>query len=195
MFTGIVENLGEVVSTKRSKGNVELEIRAKFVSSIRVDQSIAHNGVCLTVEKVNKLKGIYTVTAISETLKRTTIGNLTKGSIVNLERCMKANGRFDGHIVQGHVDITALCTNKKSMDGSWVFTFKLPGRSKNLTVEKGSICIDGVSLTVVNSIKNTFSVAIIPFTYNHTTFKNLTKGQFVNIEFDILGKYIEKFIR
>lgn len=201
MFTGIIEETGIVAALKRENtssaketGNLNISIRASFLKEIKVDQSIAHNGVCLTV--VDKRKDYYTVTAISETLSRTNLGFLKIGDKVNLERCMKADGRFDGHIVQGHVDCTAKVDSIKEQNGSWVFKFKIMSREGawNLIVEKGSVCVNGVSLTVVNCGKNSFSVAIIPYTFHHTNFHALKTGDIVNVEFDIIGKYIEKIL-
>lgn len=190
MFTGIIESLGKVVSIEDEGTNRHFELEAPFITEIKIDQSIAHNGVCLTVTEV---KGsTYLVTAIDETLKKTALGKLSINDEVNLERCMKADGRFDGHIVQGHVDEVAVCTQKENKDGSWLFTFEYDEVSGNITVEKGSITVNGISLTVVDSKKASFSVAIIPYTYEHTNLKNLEEGSVVNLEFDILGKYIQK---
>ena len=192
MFTGIVETIGVVKNITQSGSNKIFTLDCSFVSELKIDQSLCHNGVCLTVNALHE--NSYEVTAISETLKRTNLGNLKSGNEVNLERCLKADGRFDGHIVQGHVDETAICTSIKDLQGSWEFEFKYSDQSKNITVEKGSICINGVSLTVVKSEKNIFSVHIIPYTYENTGFKSLNQGDMVNLEFDILGKYIQKLI-
>lgn len=201
MFTGIIEETGIVAAFKKENtssgkktGNFNISIHAAFLKEIKIDQSIAHNGVCLTV--VDKKKDYYTVTAISETLSRTNLGLLKAGDKINLERCMKADGRFDGHIVQGHVDCTAKVDSIQEQNGSWIFGFRFSrAASQNLIVEKGSVCINGVSLTVVNCARNTFSVAIIPYTFQHTNFHALKAGDMVNIEFDIIGKYIEKILR
>ena len=190
MFTGIIESLGKVVSIEDEGTNRHFELEAPFITEIKIDQSIAHNGVCLTVTEVKDRT--YLVTAIDETLKKTALGKLTINDEVNLERCMKADGRFDGHIVQGHVDQIAVCTQKENKDGSWLFTFEYDEASGNITVEKGSITVNGISLTVVDSKKASFSVAIIPYTYEYTNLKNLEEGSVVNLEFDILGKYIQK---
>lgn len=164
-----------------------------MAAELKVDQSVAHNGVCLTVTSTDAHQ--YTVTAIDETLQKTNLGNWQEGTLVNLERCMPANGRFDGHIVQGHVDETATCIGRKEEEGSWLFDFEYAATSKNLTVEKGSITINGVSLTCFNSEKNRFRVAIIPYTYEHTNFQQLKVGDKVNLEFDIVGKYVQKLMK
>ena len=190
MFTGIIEELGKVVNIEQDGGNTHFTIEAKMASELKIDQSLAHDGCCLTV--VQKDNRDYKVTAIQETLNRTILGNWKLDSMVNLERCMKNDGRFDGHIVQGHVDCTAICEDVQEQDGSWEFFFKY--QSNHITVEKGSITINGTSLTVVSSEENKFSVCIIPYTYENTTFKNLKKGSRVNLEFDILGKYIKKYL-
>ena len=203
MFSGIVEELGEVISLLKDQNNLHISINSAFVSELKIDQSIAHNGVCLTVIEIKE--NYYTVTAIQETLNKTNLGKLNIGDKVNLERCMKLGDRLDGHIVQGHVDQTGVCKKVEETNGSWVFTFEYeasPERihsgmdsKNNITVEKGSICVNGVSLTVVNSASNTFSVCIIPFTFEHTNFKNIKEGSIVNLEFDILGKYISKLMQ
>ncbi|MBL4755181.1 MAG: riboflavin synthase [Flavobacteriales bacterium] len=193
MFTGIIEQVGKVVSSDREGGNLKLAIQAKFTSELKVDQSVAHNGICLTVDGIRD--DHYTVTAIAETLSKTNLGNLVEGSNINLERCMIAGDRLDGHIVQGHVDQTATCEEIIERDGSWEFTFEYDVQQGNITVEKGSICVNGVSLTAFNSQDNRFSVAIIPFTYEHTNFQDLSVGDVVNLEFDIIGKYVEKLVR
>jgi riboflavin synthase len=193
MFTGIIEELGEVFSLERHGTNLNLIIKAKIASELKVDQSVAHNGVCLTVVDVEYNQ--YTVTAIKETLTKTNLGKLRIADKVNLERCMKLGGRLDGHIVQGHVDTTAECLDVKEENGSWVYTFQYHKKSRSEdTVEKGSISINGVSLTVVDSRENSFSVCIIPYTYEHTNFNSLSPGDKVNLEFDIVGKYIAKMI-
>ena len=189
MFTGIIEQLAEVVALKKEGGNVHFSLKSAITNELKIDQSVAHNGVCLTVVDIKDAE--YIVTAINETLQRSNLGFLEVGSKVNLERSMKLGARVDGHMVQGHVDQTAICTEVKEEDGSYVFTFEYE-QSDNITVEKGSVCINGVSLTVVNSKDNSFSVAIIPYTFEHTNFHTFKVGTVVNIEFDILGKYISK---
>ena len=193
MFTGIVEQVGTVVSLEQDGGNLKLVIKADFTNELKVDQSIAHNGICLTVDGI--MEDRYTVTAIEETLSKTNLGSIMQGSNINLERCMIAGDRLDGHIVQGHVDQTATCEEIIERDGSWELTFEYNAQEGNITVEKGSICVNGVSLTAFNSQDNRFSVAIIPFTYEHTNFKDLSAGDVVNLEFDIIGKYVEKLVR
>lgn len=192
MFTGIVEAIGRVEDIHKEQENFHFTISAPFVSELKIDQSIAHNGVCLTVVSIDNDN--YTVTAIAETLQRSNLGNLKVGNIVNLERCMKLGDRLDGHIVQGHVDQTATCADIKNEDGSWKFFFSYDPGLKNITVSKGSICINGVSLTVVDSEKDRFSVAIIPYTFENTAFKNLKKGDTVNLEFDVIGKYVARLM-
>lgn len=193
MFTGIVEALGTVVGITSDRGNKTFTIESPFTQELKVDQSVSHNGVCLTV---TSLQGNhYTVTAIDETLQRTNLGSLKEGDKVNLERSMIMNGRIDGHIVQGHVDCTADCISVEDRMGSWLFTFSYTASGEGyFTVEKGSVCVNGVSLTVVNSEKGRFSVAIIPFTMEHTNFSMLKEGSKVNIEFDIFGKYAAKYL-
>lgn len=188
MFTGIVEAMGRVKNIQREAGNAHFEIEAPFVDELKIDQSVAHNGACLTVVKI--MNGIYTVTAIDETLKRTNLGSLNPGDYVNIERCMKLGERLDGHIVQGHVDQTGNCVSVEDQNGSWKFTFDYDAASGHVTVPKGSITVNGVSLTVVDSLPGKFSVAIIPYTYEHTTFGKLKAGDAVNLEFDIIGKYV-----
>ena len=190
MFTGIIEEQGEVVEVAGDRDNLHISIAALMTPELKIDQSVAHNGVCLTV--VNISGDNYTVTAIKETLEKTTLGTLKKGQKVNLERGMRLGARLDGHIVQGHVDQTAICTTIKEENGSWVFTFEYDPHLQNITIEKGSITVNGVSLTVVNSKLNEFSVAIIPYTYNHTTFNSLKEGDKVNLEFDVIGKYVKR---
>jgi len=192
MFTGIVEEVGTIVSLEHLGGNLQLGIQANFIDELKIDQSIAHNGICLTVDNV--VSDHYTVVAVAETLSKTNLNQLVSGARINLERCMIAGDRIDGHIVQGHVDQTATCVDKIEKDGSWEFTFEYEKQSGNITVEKGSICINGVSLTVFNSEKARFSVAIIPYTYEHTNFKSLDTGTLVNLEFDIIGKYVQKVV-
>jgi len=190
MFTGIIEDLGEVIDIKVDGTNLDFTIKSKISKNLKIDQSLAHNGVCLTV--VRKDETSHTVTAIKETLERSNIGKLKVGQEVNLERAMSANARLDGHLVQGHVDTVTHCLSVQEENGSWIFTFAIQQDSEFLLVDKGSICINGVSLTVVNPDEKQFSVAIIPYTFEHTTFKNIVPDQVVNLEFDIIGKYIAK---
>lgn len=190
MFTGIVEAMGQLVETKKIGTNLDLWFTCPFTAELKIDQSLAHNGVCLTVVEIHEEK--YRVTAIDETLQKTNLGDLQIGEKVNLERCLAANGRFDGHIVQGHVDTTGIVTQIDVIDGSWKFHFEHPKQKEFITVSKGSICVNGTSLTVVDSGENTFSVAIIPYTYEHTIFHQLKVGDRVNLEFDIVGKYLAK---
>lgn len=190
MFTGIIEEMGEVTEAIRENGNLNLRVKAQMAEELKVDQSVSHNGVCLTV--VERNRDNYVVTAINETLQKTNIGNLTPGKFVNLERGMQLGARLDGHIVQGHVDQTGICTNVSEENGSWIFSFEYDSSLNNITIEKGSITVNGVSLTVVNSKRNEFSVAIIPYTYNNTSFKHLAKGDIVNLEFDVIGKYVKR---
>lgn len=192
MFTGIIEAVGELKKTKSEGTNITFTFNCPFTNELKVDQSLAHNGVCLTVIDIQG--NDYSVTAIDETLQKTNIGKLQIGNKVNLERCMSAIGRFDGHIVQGHVDETGIVTNIIEQDGSWLYDFEYSSDSQNITVEKGSICINGTSLTVFNSGTNTFRVAIIPYTYENTIFHTLKVGDVVNLEFDIVGKYIRKMM-
>jgi riboflavin synthase len=192
MFTGIIESAAKVVQLKKEDTNLHLSLQCDLTSELKIDQSVAHNGVCLTVVSIDGNQ--YTVTAIEETLNKTNIGHLQEGDIVNIERAMKMNARLDGHIVQGHVDQTATCTEVINKDGSWVFSFEYDSKLNNVTIEKGSICINGVSLTVVGSKLDSFSVAIIPYTYEHTGFKTLSKGDQVNLEFDVIGKYVKRLM-
>ena len=197
MFSGIVEEAAQVVALQADKGNLHLTMRCSFVDELKIDQSVAHNGVCLTV--VSKTADTYTVTAVQEALDRSNLGQLKVGDKVNLERSMLMNGRLDGHIVQGHVDQTAVCTEVSEADGSWYYTFtyrfdKAMARQGHLTVEKGSVCVNGVSLTVCNSKDDSFQVAIIPYTHDHTNFCQIEKGTVVNLEFDIVGKYISRMM-
>ena len=189
MFTGIVETIGKVIKISDEGSNKHFWIESEFTNELKVDQSVAHNGVCLTVVEIKD--SIYQVTAIKETLVKTNLGELQTNDAVNLERGMKLGDRLDGHIVQGHVDQTGICTSIKKENGSWIFSFEYD-KSENLTIEKGSITINGVSLTVFDSGINTFSVAIIPYTYNNTTFKNIELNQKINLEFDVIGKYVAK---
>ena len=190
MFTGIIEDLGNVKALNKDKDNLHITVRSNITEELKIDQSVAHNGVCLTVVSIDKDE--YVVTAIKETLDKTNLGQLEVDTTVNLERAMKLGDRLDGHIVQGHVDQTAVCENVSEQNGSWSYTFKYDASLNNVTIEKGSVTVNGVSLTVVNSKVNEFSVAIIPYTYEHTTFKNLKKGSLVNLEFDVIGKYIKR---
>lgn len=192
MFTGIIETVGEVVDLQAEGTNLTFKLRSTLAPELKVDQSLSHNGVCLTVTAIEE--DTYYVTAVDETLKKTNLGRLQPGHKVNLERCMSANGRFDGHIVQGHVDQTATCTRVQELDGSWLYDFSYDPTLGNITVEKGSICINGVSLTVFNSQPDSFRVTIIPYTYEHTNFHQLQEGDTVNLEFDILGKYIQRIM-
>ncbi len=189
MFTGIIESLATIVDLQKEGSNLHISCKSDITDELKIDQSLAHNGVCLTVVKIDG--DIYTVTAIKETLEKSNLGKLERGDKVNLERSMKLGDRLDGHIVQGHVDLKAKCTEIIEEKGSWMFTFQyIP--SEHITVEKGSVCVNGVSLTVVNSKDHSFSVAIIPYTFEHTNFHNFKVGTEVNIEFDIVGKYIGK---
>lgn len=190
MFTGIVETLGEIIAIEKENNNVHFTVKSDFTKELKIDQSVAHNGVCLTVVEIDNDN--YTVTAIHETLQKTTLNNFKLNDKVNLERGMKLGDRLDGHIVQGHVDQTGTCTSIKEEDGSWIFTFEYDPSLGNVTIEKGSITINGTSLTVVNSMKNSFSVAIIPYTYENTTLQHVTVGDKVNLEFDVIGKYVAR---
>lgn len=193
MFTGIIESVGKVANIVEEGTNKHFEIHSDIASALKVDQSVSHNGVCLTVTEV--LNTAYKVTAIDETLRRSNLDDLSIGSKVNLERCMPAHGRFDGHIVQGHVDQTGVCKGVREQEGSWLFDFEyMPASDEYLTVEKGSITINGVSLTCFNSHEQGFTVAIIPYTYEHTNFHGLKPDDRVNLEFDIIGKYISRVL-
>jgi len=191
MFTGIIEAEGKIEKIEKEGSNVHFTLSSPISHELKIDQSVAHNGVCLTVTKLWEDK--YTVTAIEETLIRSNIGKVNVDDTINLERAMLQNGRLDGHVVQGHVDATATCIEIKEVEGSWYFTFQFDKKNAHLLVDKGSICVNGVSLTVVNPNENSFSVAIIPYTYEHTNFKNLKVGDTINLEFDILGKYIARY--
>lgn len=193
MFSGIVESLATVVAIKEEGSNKNFSFKCDFTSQLKIDQSIAHNGVCLTVVAIDG--DIYTVTAIKETLIKSNLGLLTVGDRVNVERSMRPDALLDGHIVQGHVDQSALCTDIQQADGSWYFSFKYEPTGDNTTVEKGSIAVNGVSLTVVDSALDSFRVAIIPYTYEHTNFHTFKVGTVVNLEFDIIGKYIAKLMK
>ena len=190
MFTGIIETLGRVVKIQNDKGNTHFTIQSDITNELKVDQSVAHNGVCLTVVEIKE--DTYIVTAIKETLDKTNLGTLSENDLVNIERAMKLGDRLDGHIVQGHVDQTAICTQVSENDGSWFYTFEYSAEANNITIEKGSITVNGVSLTVVDSKKTQFSVAIIPYTYEHTGFSEFKKGTLVNLEFDVIGKYVAR---
>ncbi|MDD5184380.1 MAG: riboflavin synthase [Paludibacter sp.] len=197
MFSGIIEEAARVVAIAKEQENLHITMSCSFTNELKIDQSIAHNGVCLTV--VSKTTDSYTVTAIKETLDRSNLGLLVPGSKVNLERSMQMNGRLDGHIVQGHVDQTAVCTEVKEADGSWYFTFEYPfdktmAKRGYMTVDKGSVTVNGVSLTVCNPTDSGFQVAIIPYTYEHTNFHQIKKGSVINLEFDIIGKYVSRMM-
>jgi len=193
MFTGIIETLGKITDLQQEKGNLNITVESAISHELKIDQSVAHNGVCLTV--VALADGLHVVTAIEETLNKTNLSQLKVGDPVNLERCMQMNARLDGHIVQGHVDQVAVCTAFKELGGSWEYTFEYDAASGNVTVEKGSICVNGISLTVVNSHANSFSVAIIPYTFEHTNLHNVKVGSQVNLEFDIIGKYVARLMQ
>lgn len=192
MFTGIIEALAKVEAIQKEGTNVHFTFSCPFTNELKIDQSVAHNGVCLTVVKIDENK--YTLTAIDETLQKTNLGSLKVGDIVNIERCMPANGRFDGHIVQGHVDQTGKVVSIIDNNGSWIYTIQYDSSKGNITVEKGSITINGTSLTVVDSKEDSFSVCIIPYTYENTVFKTLKVGDIVNLEFDIVGKYVARLL-
>ena len=189
MFTGIIENLAKIISINKSKSNLDITLSSSLTSEFKIDQSISHNGICLTI--INIDGNNYTVTAIEETINKTTINSWKKGDSVNLERAMKLGDRLDGHMIQGHVDQIGACVDFTMKDGSWEYVIQYE-KSENITVEKGSIAVNGVSLTVIDSKTNSFKVAIIPYTYEHTNFKTLRKGDLINLEFDILGKYLYK---
>ncbi|MCO5946954.1 riboflavin synthase [Mucilaginibacter flavidus] len=193
MFTGIIETLGTIIDLRREHGNLHITVESTIAAELKIDQSVAHNGVCLTV--IALADGKHTVTAIEETLSKTSLGHLKTGDLVNLERCMQMNARLDGHIVQGHVDQTATCIAFNELDGSWEYTFEYDPANGNITVEKGSICVNGISLTVVNSQANSFSVAIIPYTFEHTNLQQVRVGSVVNLEFDIIGKYVARLMQ
>ena len=190
MFTGIIETLATVKQLEKEGGNLHITLESSITSELKIDQSVAHNGICLTVVGINGAE--YTVTAIVETLQKTNLESLEIGSVVNLERCMQMNGRLDGHIVQGHIDTKGTCINIEQQDGSWKFTFSYA--TNDVTVSKGSITINGVSLTVVDSLNNEFSVCVIPYTYEHTSFNQFKVGSKVNLEFDVIGKYVAKLM-
>ena len=190
MFTGIIETIGEIMALESENSNLHIQVKSVLTSELKIDQSVAHNGVCLTVVAIEN--NLYTVTAIEETLRKSNLGELAVGTRVNLERAMVLGARLDGHLVQGHVDQKGECTHIVNKDGSWIFTFTYDGTLGNVTIEKGSITINGVSLTVVNSEKDSFSVAIIPYTYEHTNFHALKIGSSVNLEFEVVGKYLKR---
>jgi riboflavin synthase len=190
MFTGIIETLGTIQEIKNEKGNVHITVDSAITTELKIDQSVAHNGICLTVVELKD--NSYSVTAIGETVQKTNLGNWLVGDSVNLERAMKLGDRLDGHMVQGHVDQTGICIEALETNGSWSYTFEYDAALNNLTIEKGSITVNGVSLTVVNSKKNQFSVAIIPYTHEHTNFKNFVVGTKINLEFDVIGKYVSR---
>ncbi|WP_031426762.1 riboflavin synthase [Flavimarina sp. Hel_I_48] len=192
MFTGIIEDLGQVSQLEQEGGNLNITVTSKLTPDLKIDQSVAHNGVCLTVVNIEGKR--YTVTAIEETLQKTNLNTLETGDVINLERAMIMGARLDGHMVQGHVDQTGTVTSVEEKDGSWIFSITYDSALGNLTIEKGSITINGVSLTVINTKKDGFSVAIIPYTFAHTTFKELKAGETVNLEFDVIGKYVSRFM-
>ncbi|MFS4415504.1 riboflavin synthase [Maribacter sp. 2307ULW6-5] len=193
MFTGIIETLGRITALEPKDGNLHITVRTPLANELKIDQSVAHNGVCLTVVAIEGNE--YSVTAIAETLQKTNLGELRQGDLVNLERAMILGSRLDGHIVQGHVDQIGTCTQVRETDGSWYYSFEYDGALGNPTIEKGSITIDGTSLTVVDSKKNSFGVAIIPYTYEHTRFNTYGVGSTVNLEFDVIGKYVAKLMQ
>lgn len=190
MFTGIIETLGIIKDLKKDNDNLNITVSSSLTHELKIDQSVAHNGVCLTVIAINN--GEYTVTAIKETIEKTNLADWKVGDLLNLERAMKLGDRLDGHIVQGHVDQTGICKSIEEANGSWYFTFEYNRNMNNITIEKGSITVNGVSLTVVNSKENEFSVAIIPYTFEHTNFKNVKIGTTINLEFDVVGKYVAR---
>lgn len=190
MFTGIIESLGVIKLLGKDKDNLHITVASSITNELKIDQSVAHNGVCLTVVKINNDE--YTVTAIRETLNKTNVGDWKTGDLINLERAMRLGDRLDGHIVQGHVDQIGICKSIENANGSWYYTFEYDENLFNITIEKGSVTINGVSLTVVNAKKNEFSVAIIPYTYEHTNFKNFVIGTKINLEFDVIGKYVAR---
>lgn len=193
MFTGIIENLGTVAKVEKHQTNLELYVESSLASELKIDQSVAHNGICLTVVEIFGDR-TYRVTAIDETIAKTNIGDLKEGNKINIERCMTMGARLDGHIVQGHVDQIGVCEGVEEQDGSWIYSFSYDPSLGNVTVEKGSITVNGTSLTVVNSVEGGFSVAIIPYTYENTVFHTLRKGDRVNLEFDVIGKYVARMM-
>ena len=192
MFTGIIETIGNISSVQLEGSNKTFRIASSLASQLRVDQSLSHDGACLTVESV--AADHYEVTAIAETLSKTNLSDWKTGGLINLERCLQFNGRLDGHMVQGHVDTTAICVDHKNLQGSWVFRFEFPGSFRNLVIEKGSIAVNGISLTCFDVTNSAFSVAIIPYTYENTNIRNLIPGALVNIEFDMIGKYVDRIM-
>ena len=194
MFTGIIEALGTITAIEKQGSNFHFTVASPFAAELKIDQSVAHDGVCLTVVAVNPAAGTHVVTAIDETMRVTNLSQWQPGRHVNLERCLAATGRFDGHIVQGHVDATAECVSVEDQNGSWLFRFRHAAGPSRLTVEKGSICVNGTSLTCFDSTDEDFTVAIIPYTYEHTSFQQLKAGETVNLEFDIVGKYVAKLL-
>jgi riboflavin synthase len=193
MFTGIIETLGKVTAQENHKGNLELWISSPISSELKIDQSVSHDGICLTVVEIQE--GKHRVTAIEETLRKTNLSQIKVADVVNLERCMSANGRFDGHIVQGHVDQTGECLSVKDENGSWLFEFKYKPNAQNIVVEKGSICINGISLTAFDAADDKFKVAIIPYTFDNTNIQSVNPGNLVNLEFDIIGKYVARLMK
>ena len=191
MFTGIIESLGKITNVKADRGNIDFTIESEISKELKIDQSVSHNGVCLTVTE--KSDNTHTVTAVKETLDKSSLKNFSVDDLINLERAMKLGERLDGHLVQGHVDGVAKCISVYANDGSWIYQFEFDIKNEMLLIEKGSICINGVSLTVFDIVKNTFKVTIIPYTYENTSFKKLKEGDMVNIEFDIIGKYLARF--
>ena len=191
MFTGIIESLGKITNVKADRGNIDFTIESKISKELKIDQSVSHNGVCLTV--TDKSNNTHTVTAVKETLDKSSLRNFSVDDLINLERAMKLGERLDGHLVQGHVDGVAKCISVYVNDGSWIYQFEFDVKNEMLLIEKGSICINGVSLTVFDIVKNTFKVTIIPYTYENTSFKKLKEGDIVNIEFDMIGKYLARF--
>tara|TARA_B100001287_G_C22619658_1_gene499376 strand:- start:43 stop:627 length:585 start_codon:yes stop_codon:yes gene_type:complete len=191
MFTGIIESLGKITGVKADRGNIDFTIESDISASLKVDQSVSHNGVCLTVTEINN--NTHTVTAVKETLDKSSLKNFSINNLINLERAMKLGERLDGHLVQGHVDGVAKCIGVSVNDGSWIYKFEFDTKNEMLLIEKGSICINGVSLTVFDIIKNTFKVTIIPYTYENTSFKTIKEDDVVNIEFDMIGKYLARF--
>lgn len=192
MFTGIIEATGLITSITKAGTNRTFSIESILAPQLRIDQSIAHNGVCLTIESVNN--NVHVVTAIQETLSKTTLGSWEKSQIINLEQSLQWNGRLDGHLVQGHVDTTGTCINRKSLNGSWEYRIRFPAAFASLVIEKGSICLDGISLTAFNISENEFSIAIIPYTFEHTNIKSIYEGTEVNLEFDMVGKYVNRHL-
>ena len=191
MFTGIIESLGKITNVKADRGNIDFTIESEISKELKIDQSVSHNGVCLTV--TDKSNNTHTVTAVKETLDKSSLKNFSVDDLINLERAMKLGERLDGHLVQGHVDGVAKCISVSVNDGSWIYQFEFDVKNEMLLIEKGSICINGVSLTVFDIVKNTFKVTIIPYTYENTSFKKLKEGDIVNIEFDMIGKYLARF--